>query len=48
MIYDGSIYSKYCLMHHYETLLKDLSMCVHEHKVVSRCYTPPLLIVQGT
>lgn len=24
MMYDGSIYSKYSVVHHYETLLKDL------------------------
>lgn len=32
-MYDGKIYSKKGVIHHHETLLKYLIICVHEHKV---------------
>lgn len=46
MMYDANIYNKYSVIHHYETLLKDPCVCAWA-KVVSRCYTLPLLIIQG-
>lgn len=44
LLFDYSLYCKYCVMCHYLTLLRYLSMHAHAHNV---CYTLPLVVWRG-